>query len=765
MALVFAFTMVFPFAAFASDVEVLTVPIVNDDDSVSLGTLFFDFTAGQLQPGDIATISLPEDFEFLVAGKKHGETDSIMKDANWAKDTSGTVAGLVYGEPGGNYFKIPDKYLDNDNAFGTTGGLQVRQIDDNEIKVEVTGTLDDSQNAYLYLYLGNVYVEDGFDGDIELRISAPSDSGFAAGNIAVGRVSGGAVDIEVTDAPTFSDSDQVTIRFEEEVPDSLDDVTESLKLTLPDGFVWKSVDSATVFWGEAENTKTSTSYTKTDLETNLGAAGTGKWWTISDDELDLDLPDGFESKKALAFEIKATIDVDDETDAQVGDIVAKVDGESDYNQNELVVGKYGQYEVSITADEPKDLVAGMLEQEIADIIIEESIKESLIPGRTLTLTLPSNFKWGEIDTDTDSGTGLKFVGFPGKDGKTAKWEVTDYSTDAAKLKLSEMEVAIEPGTTGDLVVEVGGTAGLSGELVVGKVYEPVTITASDKPVLAIGKAGQPIGDLTITENIAGALSEDDDLELHLPDGFKWSKYSDIEVTEGDLEIDEGGITTANDDRILVIPIEDDSTEASTIKLTNLEVTVDRSAPEGDMYVKVKGDAVNEVNNESEVKDVYGTIDGGYLKVNGELCFDVDSDYKLFPETGTAAKTYAATVGTPAPADQTLSTSITLGDNGSYISDGRIMVQLRDAAKALGVAEQNIFWDNATKTATFIKGDRVAQITVGDPQVKLNGVALPTDKGAELKDGRTFVSLSAAGVALGASASWDNTTKTATLTIK
>ncbi|SFR18682.1 copper amine oxidase N-terminal domain-containing protein, partial [Desulfoscipio geothermicus] len=72
---------------------------------------------------------------------------------------------------------------------------------------------------------------------------------------------------------------------------------------------------------------------------------------------------------------------------------------------------------------------------------------------------------------------------------------------------------------------------------------------------------------------------------------------------------------------------------------------------------------------------------------------------------------------------------------------------------------------ATKTATFIKGDRVAQLTVGDPQVKLNGVALPTDKGAELKDGRTYVSLSAAGVALGAVASWDNATKTATLTVK
>lgn len=762
MALIFAFTVIAPFGAFASDIEVLRTPIVNDDDEVSLGPVFFDLTAGQLEPGDTCTIRLPEDFEFLKAGKKHGDSNSIMEDGDWSGDIIST-GELVYGDTDGNYFKIPQRYLDNDNAFfdgsDFTGGLVVDQVDDNEIKVTVTGSLDPSQNAYLYLYLDNTYVEDGFDGDIDLVVSAPSDSGFASGTITVGRVSGGAVDIEVTDAPTFSDNDVVTIRIEEEVPDSLDDADESLQFTLPDGFEWSSIvaGSVDVFWGEVEG------YTTSELEALLEDA-----FECDEDELNLNLPKGFESKKAIAFEFKANIEVEDETDAEVGDVIAKVDGESDYNQSELVVGKYGQYEVSITAGEPKDLVAGMLEQEIADIIIEESIEESLIPGRTLILTLPSNFKWGEIDTDTDSGTGLKFVGFPGKDGRAAKWEVTDYSSDAAKLVLEDMEVAVEPGTTGDLVIEVGGTAGLTGELTVGTVYQPVEITASDKPVVIIGKSGQAAGDLTITENVAGALSEDDDLELHLPEGFSWSKYSDIEVVEGDLEIDEGGITTKSkntSDQILVIPIEDDSTEASTIKLTNLEIKVDRTAPEGDVYVKVKGDAVNEVNNESEVKDVYGLEKDGYLEVSGEPCFDVDSDYKLFPETSTAAKAYFATVGTPAPEDKALSTTITLGDNGSYISDGRIMVQLRDAATALGVSEENLLWDNATKTATFIKGDRAVQITVGKAQVVMNGTVLPTDKGAEIKDGRTYVSLRAAGVAFGAATEWDNATKTATLTVK
>lgn len=751
MALVFAFTMVFPFAAFA-DTDVLSTPTVNDDAATALGTVFFTFTAGQLSDDDSVTMSLPDDFQLLKAGKGQ---DNVMEDSDWDSVSAG-----VYGEVGGNYFKVPATYQGDTNGLAGAS-LDIQMLDDNEIKVTVKGTVDDQWDSCMYLYLGNVYVDSGFDGDINLALDAPSTSGFDDGEIVVGRVSGGAVDVEVTDAPTFSDNDTVTIRVEEEVPGSLEDTNESLQITLPDGFAWTGVNSVDVFWGKA-NGKTGN-----DLAADLKG-----YLKTDDDELTLDLPSGFNSTEAIAFEIEANIECDDETDAELGDIIAQITGDSDCNQSEVVVGRYGQYEVSITAGEPTDLVAGMLEQKLPDITIEESIEASLTDGRTITMTLPSNFKWGKIDTDNDSGTKLDFVGFPGKDGTTAKWVVNGESNDAAELVLEDMEVAVEPGTTGDLVIEVGGTAGVSGELTVGKVVEPVTITsAGDPAVLTIGKAGQAIGDLTITENVAGALSEDDDLWLQLPEGFKWTngKAANIEVTAGNLKVDLGGVTTSSvnsgDDRNLVIPIDSDSTTASTITISNLTVTVDRTAPEGDMVVKVKGNAVNEVNNKSEVQDVYGTEVDGYLEVNGEPCFDVDSDYALFPETQTASKTVAAIVGTPAPEEQALTTSITLGDNGSYISDGRIMVQLRDAATALGVAPQNIFWDNKTKSATFIKGDRVVQITVGDPQVKLNGTNLPTDKGAEIKDGRTFVSLSAAGVALNATAEWNNDTKTATLTVK
>lgn len=49
---------------------------------------------------------------------------------------------------------------------------------------------------------------------------------------------------------------------------------------------------------------------------------------------------------ALAFE------VDDETKAQYGDMVAKVSGDSNANVTELTVGTYGDYDATVSAESP-----------------------------------------------------------------------------------------------------------------------------------------------------------------------------------------------------------------------------------------------------------------------------------------------------------------------------------------------------------------------------------------------------------------------------
>lgn len=284
------------------------------------------------------------------------------------------------------------------------------------------------------------------------------------------------------------------------------------------------------------------------------------------------------------------------------------------------------------------------------------------------------------------------------------------------------------------------STGLEDEIVKAKVVESVTLEAAATPRVKIGFGKQAAGDIVITESKESAL-KDDTLELVLPTNryIEFDGTPKVEVIAGDLEI---GRVDVVDDYKLTIDIEDQSDEASTIKISNILYKLNRAVPEGDIEVSVQGPAV---------VTTYGK--------------DYDGDGKQDFSTKEAATVVNAICSTPASFDEKISTSITLGDNGSYISDDRIMVQLRHAATALGVDDQKIFWDATTKSATFIKGDRVVQLTIGDPQIKVSGVAIPTDKGIEIKDGRTYVSLSAAAVALGATAQWDNDTKIAVLTIE
>ncbi|MTI83611.1 MAG: copper amine oxidase N-terminal domain-containing protein [Firmicutes bacterium] len=678
------------------------------------------------------------------------------------------------GKPDTNNFEFPVTYNGDDSAlftnlgggaYGFHTGLHVTKLDENEIKIEIVGYSPyPSKESYMFIHNGSVYVDEGYEGVIYAKVSAPSGSGITTGEIPIGRVSGGDVDIEVVDEDTFNDNGTVTFRITEDRPGALEVDDESVKLILPDGFLWdSSINGGDLTGDNGTGWKINNIYGSIDGEV-----------VINDDELMVKVVDQDSSKdgnqgtnEETCIEIEATIEVVDETDAELGDIIAKVKGESDISVKELVVGKYGEFGVEVSVEDPESVYAGKTGQEIADITIEESIEGSLVDGRTITLTLPNWAIWGALPDQVEDGVELDLTSFPGKDGQVVKYTITNDDESAAELTFEDMEVLLSPDAEeGDLVVEISGSAGIDEEVVVAEVVKPITVEATVAPNIVIGRSAQDIAEITITEVDAGILNEDKNLILDLPKDIEWDDY-DVEVVEGDLEI--GDID--DDDNTLTIEIDDDSNDASTIKITGTVVAY-RTVPEGAVDVKVKGDALIEVNDLDELESQYSAGSdygaGDYYVIDGadgdEEVVKYDED-GLFEDNTTIAKVKVAAVGTPAPEDTMLTTSVTLGENGSYISDGRIMVQLRDAATALGVSEQNLLWDNATKTATFIKGDRAVQITVGKSEVVMNGTPLTTDKGAEIKDGRTYVSLRAAGIAFGAATAWDNTTKTATLTIK
>ena len=770
-------TMLVPLASpalAANEYSSLKAPTVEDDGVRELGTVFAHLTAGSLTQGDSVSLRLPSDFIWL----QEGSSTTAMTDAQW----TGTVSGSAYRYGTvSNYVEVPQYYSGDNNGLSGSGMLAFEVISNKEVKMTVTGNPSSGDDIYFYLYAKRIWVDGGYSDEIPVTFDAQSGSGFPGGSATIGTVSGsGLVSLSVDSVDSFSDSDQIALRFTEDRAGALEDGNDSIKLKLPSGIVFSSVDGATIIWGGKYrvNGIDQSPLTPADVLKCINGAGT--------DELTLDFPSGFETTEAVSVEIKTTISVDDETDAKTGDVVARLSGNSNLNMSEGTIGNYGTYETKIECKDEPTIYAGMTEQKIGDIIISESVAGSIVDGRTLTLELPANAKWGDLDEDSDNSLDIDITSFPGTDGKTAKFTFRGDSSDAATLELLDMEVVLEPGVTGDLVVKAGGTAGLSGDITVAKIVAPVKAEAASAPEVKIGSVFDA-GDVTITEVAADAIKDNKWMLLDLPQGVRFVSAPKVEVTEGDLKIDEDSVKTQKDgeedDNQVAVYIDSGSSTASKIKVSGMSYIVDRTVPEGDIAFKVKGEAVIEVNDPTEVENYYGTITSGVVKVNGIHAFDVETSgsdaNKVFPMSTTAAKTISAKVVTPAQGGFTGTAAFVIGkttytvndkemtmDVAPYIKGDRTFLPVRYVANALGVADSNIMWNGADYSVIIIKGERVIKMVIDSPVMYVNGTSFTMDVAPEIVDpGRTMLPLRFVAQALGADVQWDEATQTATVVSK
>jgi hypothetical protein len=227
----------------------------------------------------------------------------------------------------------------------------------------------------------------------------------------------------------------------------------------------------------------------------------------------------------------------------------------------------------------------------------------------------------------------------------------------------------------------------------------------------------------------------------------------VEVIDGNLEL----APLAFSPSTISLRVKSNSTKPSTIKISNIKLTVNRSVPEGDFDVQVGGGAIVKNHN----KDATSSTEGLFNK-------------------GRVVKTLLGTVITPAPGEIHATTTFTIGsttytvveaavavektmDVAPYIKDGRTYLPVRFVADALGVTEDNIIWDPVNATVTIFKGDRIAQMTIGSNILLVNGVQLTMDAAPEIVSGRTMLPVRWMAQALGATIEWDPETQQVTVT--
>ena len=733
----------FPLAlpAFAADYSRMgAVVAVDDDDVFPLNRVRMEFDAGELEDGASVLISLPNGFEFR-------EDDDYDSDVMETSDWPGTY----------NYFSVTEG----------TATVDVTMLADNEIKVEVTGI--GTGDVTLMLNLGAIYIDEDFEGDIPLEFYS-AKKGFDDGSVVVGRVTGGEVTVTVTDDEAFGDGGgDVTLRLREDRAGAFDDDAESVKITLPKGFEW----------ADNEGYVTTGSKPTTDYYAWLvdgdDAVVDDYYIEIDKDELILDTSEGGKTNQASIIEIKARIIVEDETRAKAGDVVAKVSGESDVTPSTLTGGTYGDFDVKVSAGDSTTVYAGFVQQEIADITIEEAISGSLVAGRSVTLTLPDMAKWGDLPKEvSDNGCVLELVGFPGGEGDVAKYNVKKSGNSAAELEFDDLEIILSPKMMpGEMSVSFGGSAGVKGEVKVAEIAKPVAMKFENVPTVSIGLRDQALAEITITEAEAGLINEDKPLVLILPKDIPWESY-EVDVIAGDLEI--GRVETMmhpiSKDEYLIMNIERDSDEASSIRVT-ASVDILRSIPEGGIIVGLGGQAIVEIQDQypgGALEDQYGATVGGYYQIAG---FNVMKQKNLYLNHDTVGGGYGAKVGTPAPGEIRIKAVFTLGstnytlndvaqtmDVAPYAKNGRTYLPMRYVAKALGIPDSGILWNNGT--ATFVSADRVVSVTVGSNTMYINGAPVPIDVAPEIVNGRTMLPIRWVAAAFGIDVAWDAETQTVTV---
>lgn len=710
----------------------LTVPNVSDDTTTKLGSFQVEIDPYYSDNGGEALVELPEDYEIItlkVADKKIDYTEK-----------SKSVSTTVY---------------DEDEKNTTT--VTITKITDRSFKLELQEGNISGAKLRFPITFESVKVPSGVSGDIVAKIVGVAGQ-LVSGSVVIGTVGAGDLEVEVLDTENFSDAGgSVEIRVAETAAGKLNEEDE-LELELPDGFEWGDIEEATLVYGAFGKSAS--------IEDAVEFTPDGDTLKISISD------DAYKSTERVAFDFTVSINVTDTSEAEYGDVIAKVKGDYTATPSEIVVGTYGDYEVTINADDSSIVAyAGQTDQDVSDIVIKESLKESLIEGRSILITLPSNARWYKIDdtelydedgnvkdlsswyVDDDNGVKLKFAGLQGTDDRTAKFIVEGDSADAtdpAELKIEDISVVLEPGVTGDLVATVSGSQGLSGTIKLAEVVNPVTVTA-EKTNVQVGVAKQAAGDIVISEYDAEALNTDDGnnpVTLTLPDGVKFSSKPTVEVTKGDIEIDH--ISLTNDDKTLSIYFKDDSGEASTIKISNIYYDVDRTVAEADIQVKVGGDALVD----SEMENYISGADDYIVKVaNATVITPAPSTVKR-----EAVFTLNSTTYTVNGEQMTM-------DVAPYLKDGRTYLPVRYVGYALGISPANVLWDNSTRTATFIKGNRVVQVTVASKVLKINGASVTMDVAAKMENGRVMVPFRWIAQAFGAQVDWNGTSQTVTITLQ
>ena len=723
-------TLLFAGMAFASTGNtVRTTPSVDNDGTAVLGDLRIyeaEDEGNTFAPGDTFIITLPSGVEIDYT----------------ADDTAGnTIANA-------------NDLVEFPAAWGA-GNVTVTVSNDRVITVQIAAAaVVDNVIATREAMIVHFPVSfDGFaGGDVTIDVNG-MDTGVTSGEYVIARAIDGEANITALEVETIGQTNNETcgvIRLEESSLNALGP-NEVITLTLPTDYSWNAA-----MGDNGVNVVGNTNYSF--LAGFRGATCTADVDNSDDRKLILTLGSLTSTQRGI-IEITPVVEVD--SDADYGDVEVNVEGDNDVDSTDVVVATYADWGVTVSAEDStvEDVIAGNVDEELTKLVIEEGMAGSLNNGRSIKIQFPNYVKIRDgigltrksgsniipAIANTDIDTDRHYVNFNTAAAK---------STSAAEYEIEfNISVAVD-APAGDIIAKVSGSAGAEGEVVLGKVVAPITVTATEEEV-SLGASGQTVGDIVIKENIDEAFKQGNFI-VQLPEGVRFTSTPKVEVTEGNLDVDEDGLNLDNDDRDLVIEVNGESTKPSTIKISDIKIDLDRTVAFGAIKVKIKGEETQ-----------------GNALYTSALFENYNEDSEGTPnaygfDATTAASVVVANLNVAAVENEgtffigstvySQNGSMKVMDAAPYIKSDRTYVPVRYLAYMLGVTEDNVKYDEATKTVSVKKGDKEVQLVIGSTTIMVNGEAKTMDVAPEITNDRTFLPARYVAEGLGYVVGWNPATQ-------
>lgn len=451
------------------------------------------------------------------------------------------------------------------------------------------------------------------------------------------------------------------------------------------------------------------------------------------------------------------------------------------------------YAVSMSVDEDEDVpviysgvdvdntgITDDSDHESLEVSIDETFSGAWDNSKKFTLSLPEGVYAADVDVVVD-GIDLDREDFiDAYDNGEYEYfefdkrifEENDSDNDPYEMDVTFTLVA-DPDFEGDVVLTLSGDAMEEQEVTIAKFVKPYTVSAQQNDLTIDYRNTEIPTDVVITEAEAGLWEKGTEFALTLD---KIDFDDDASVTADDksgMEIKD--VKTKDGEIRFTVDSESDD-EPATLTVSDLTLYMDRNLPAGAYDLNMYALDMLGVDSAEKAEDFdgsdYKAADKGYLtqtlladEVTTVFVGDESDDIDYTAKTGfvnivtAGSDTTGFTTKLTVPIGENYliagETKVEL-DAPAYINaEGYTMLPVRAISTSLGIDNNNVLWDQATKTVTILYGDRIISMTAGASVMYVNGSSIPTSSSVEIVNDRTFLPMRDLATALGVTdLTWD-----------